>query len=250
VQQSIVNPKFQLAVRPTTWWDIYLDGGGGFHSNDARSVVAAGGQGALPRAWGGEIGTRFRLGAVDIGAALWRLHLQSEQVFSADEATTQPSAPTLRYGLDLEARWQILPWLWADADLNFAHAAFTEDRGNGSAVALAPTRTATAGLSALHPDGYKARLGFRHVGNRPATQDESLIAQGYSLFDLSLGYRRAFWELGVVVENLFDRRWREAQFANDSLLAVPPYSEVAPVTDIHFTPGNPLNGRVTLSLFF
>jgi outer membrane receptor protein involved in Fe transport len=249
-QKAIVNPKLQVVLRPTTWWDIYLDGGGGFHSNDARSVIAAGGQGGLPRAWGGEIGTRLRLGPLDFAAALWRLHLQSEQVFSADEATTVPSAPTLRYGVDLEARWQILPWLWADGDLNLAHAAFTEDRGNGRAVALAPTRTATAGISLLHPDGYQGRLGFRHVGERPATQDESLIAQGYSIFDLYLGYRHKFWEVGVVVENLLDRRWREAQFANDSRLALPPHSEAAPVTDIHFTPGNPANVRATLSLFF
>src|SRR5262249_27414087 len=250
VQRSIVNPKLQVVLRPTTWWDVYLDGGGGFHSNDARGVIAARGEGALPRAWGAEIGTRLRWGRVDFAAALWYLYLQSEQVFVADEATTVPSDPTRRYGVDLEARWEILPWLWADGDLNFSHARFTQDRGNGNAVALAPTRTAALGITALHPDGYRGRIGLRHVADRPATQDESLTAQGYTIFDLSLAYRRSFWQVALVVENLFNQSWREAQFANDSQLRIPPYNETAPVTDIHFTPGNPINSRATVALYF
>ncbi len=34
VQASIVNPKLQIVLRPMPLWDIYLDGGGGFHSNE------------------------------------------------------------------------------------------------------------------------------------------------------------------------------------------------------------------------
>jgi len=249
-QKSIISPKLQVVLRPASWWNIYLDGGGGFHSNDARGAIASGGSGALPRAWGAEVGSRLYLGKLEVAAALWYLHLQSEQVYNSDEGTTSPSDPTRRYGLDLEARWNLLPWLWVDADLNFSKATFTEDRGNGSAVALAPTRTGTLGLNALHPDGYKGRLGLRHVADRPATQDESLTAQGYTLVDLYLGYRRRFWEIGVVVENLFNQSWREAQFANDSQLRIAPYNETAPVTDIHFTPGNPINVRATASLYF
>ncbi len=249
-QKSIINPKLQVVLRPASWWNVYLDGGGGFHSNDARAAIASRGSGALPRAWGAEVGSRLYLGKVELAAAFWYLHLQSEQVFNSDEGTTSPSDPTRRYGLDLEARWHLLPWLWADADLSLAKATFTEDRGNGSAVALAPTRTATLGLNALHPDGYRGRLGLRHVADRPATQDESLTAQGYTLVDLYLGFRRRFWEIGVVIENLFDRRWREAQFANQSQLRLAPYNETAPANDIHFTPGNPINVRATASLYF
>jgi len=251
VQRSIVNPKLQVVLRPTPQWDIYLDGGGGFHSNDARGVIAARGSGALPRAWGSEIGTRLHLfDKLDLAAALWQLHLQSEQVFSADNASTIPSDPTQRYGVDLEVRYAIFPWLWADGDLSLARAHYTNDRGNGNAVALAPTRTATLGISLLHPDGLRGRIGLRHVGDRPATRDRSLTAQGYTLIDLFLGYRRSFWEVGLVIENLFDAKWREAQFADESQLRLPPYQESAPVTDIHFTPGPPLNVRGTLALYF
>jgi TonB family protein len=251
VQSSIVNPKLQIVLRPQDWWDIYIDGGGGFHSNDARSVVAARGDGAVPRAWGGEVGTRFKLfDRLDFATAVWDLYLKSEQTFSADDDSTSPSDATNRYGVDFELRYEILSWLWADGDLTLAHAEFTQDHGNGNAVALAPTRTAAAGLTAIHPDGWKARIGMRHVGDRPATQDRSLTAQGYTLFDLSLGYRYRFVEVGLVAENLANVEWREAQFANDSRLANPPFNEPATVSDVHFTPGNPLNGRVTLTLFY
>ena len=43
VQKAIVNPKLQVVVSPLGNWDLYLDGGGGFHSNDARAIVADGG---------------------------------------------------------------------------------------------------------------------------------------------------------------------------------------------------------------
>jgi outer membrane receptor protein involved in Fe transport len=90
----------------------------------------------------------------------------------------------------------------------------------------------------------------RYVGDRPATADGSITAKGYTLVDLSLGYRWRFVEVGLVVENLLDTEWSEAQFASASRLAFAPYNEAAPVTDLHFTPGSPVNGRLTLSLFF
>jgi outer membrane receptor protein involved in Fe transport len=245
-QKSMVNPKLQVVIRPATFWDIYLDGGGGFHSNDARAVVQ-GTAGALARAWGGEVGSRVRLfEKLDLAVALWGMHLSSEQVFNADLDTTVASDPTERFGVDLEARYEILPWLWADGDLDFARATFT----TGGLVPLAPTRTASAGISALHPAGYKARIGMRHVGDRPATRDGSLIAQGYTLFEATVGYRHKWWELGLVIENLFNTSWAEAQFASQSQLVEAPYNETQPVTDLQFTPGNPINVRVTASAYF
>jgi outer membrane receptor protein involved in Fe transport len=253
VQQSIVNPKLRVVLTPTANWDIYLDGGGGFHSNDARGVVASGGSGALPRAWGGEIGTRVRLldGRLELAASGWMLHLQSEQIFSADAATTEPAGATRRYGLDLEGRVQILPWLWADGDLSLAHAQYTTNSGNGNAVALAPTVSGQAGLNVVHPAGFRGRLGVRFVGDRPATENPNgLIAEGYTLVDLTVAWRWRFLEVGLVVENLLDAKWREAQFATTSLVAIPPYNETTPHTDVNFTPGNPLKVRATVALYF
>jgi outer membrane receptor protein involved in Fe transport len=262
VQRGIVNPKLQAVITPLPTWDLYLDAGGGFHSNDARSVITNGGSGALPRAWGAEVGTRLSLldRRLDLAAALWTLHLQSELVFVADAGTDEPSDPTNRYGVDLEARYQILPWMWADVDLTLAHAAFTKNQGNGSAVPLAPKLTGQAGLSVIHPLGLRGRIGARWVGDRPATEDPNgLQAQGYFIVDLSLTYRWRFLEFGLVIENLLNTTWREAQFANRSYVAgrdptprPPPNPDGSPygVNDIHFTPGKPFNLRGTVAVYF
>jgi TonB family protein len=250
-QRSIVNPKLAAVFTPTHWWDLYLDAGGGFHSNDARSATTSGGDGALARAWGGEVGSRVNLwNQLDLAAALWFIYLSSEQVFNADTGGTSASDPTRRYGVDLEARWALYQrWLWVDLDLSLAHAAFTVDHGNGSAVALAPTRVITGGVTAVHPSGLRGRLALRHLGDRPATRDASLSAEGYTVLDLTAAYRRGPFEVTVTIENLTNTEWREAQFATVSRLAALNEGP-AGVNDIHFTPGNPINIQATLAVYF
>ena len=48
------------------------------------------------------------------------------------------------------------------------------------------------------------------------------------------------------VENALDTMWNEAQFDTESRLR----GEEEPVSEIHFTPGNPLNMRLGVSLLF
>ena len=254
VEAGIVNPKLQAIITPHTGWELYLDAGGGFHSNDARAVVAQNGSGALPRAWGAEVGTRLSLldRRLDLAVALWGIRLQSELVFVADEGTTEAAASTDRYGVDFEARLSILPWLWADLDLTLAHAAYTRDSGNGSAVALAPTFTGQAGLNMLHPLGWRGRIGARWVGDRAATEDRSLTAPGTSSWRSAPRTAGASSRSGVVVENVLNSAWREAQFANASYVVGrddPKYA-VTGREDIHFTPGTPINARATVAVFF
>ncbi len=255
IQKAIVNPKLQAVFTPIPIWDIYLDAGGGFHSNDARVVVATNGVGALPRATGAELGTRLSLvdGKLDLAGALWYLHLQSEFVFNADVGTTEPAGPTNRYGFDFEARYQILSWLWADFDTSLAHAVYTENYGNGNAVALAPTFTGQAGLSLFHPSwlpGLRARLGARWVGDRPANTEGTLTATGYFIVDLYGAYRWRFVEVGLAINNLFNSTWREAQFATTYQVVEAPYNQKTAVTGITFTPGAPIAVYATATLYF
>src|SRR5207237_2009568 len=155
-----------------------------------------------------------------LGASLWRLDLSSELVWSGDAGGTEPSGPTRRQGIDLEGRYQILPWLFADLDVSLAKAQFRQDFGNGQAVALAPPRIITGGLTVRHPSGISASLRVRHIGPRPGSQLDAnspldpgdpsgprappcnpsldandpvqsrcyLVADGYTVFDLVAGY--------------------------------------------------------------
>jgi TonB family protein len=252
--------------------DLFANWGHGFHSNDARGVVRRTDPVTpLTRAVGSEIGARARLfERLDLAAALWQLDLRSETVWVGDEGTTEAGGATNRWGGEFEARYEITPWLAADLDLTASKSQFVQNAGNGTSVALAPRFTWAGGLSARHPTGLRGGVRFYGVGDRPATEDEFLTAKGFTVFDLHAGYRHRRFDVGVDVENLFDERYRSAQFATTSRLRTdPPTDAPAPpaacggssraVTspsgtfagceDIHFTPGYPLTVRVMTTVF-
>jgi TonB family protein len=287
VQAAILSPKLSAVVTPVEQLDVYLNFGSGFHSNDARSVIEAGGHGALPRALGGEVGVRTRLleDRLNLAVVFWGLHLASEQVWSGDEGGTSPSDPTMRYGVDIEGRWSILPWLYADLDIAWAHSQYTTDAGNGNAVALAPPLIITAGMTARHPSGFGGSVRMRHISNRPGNQfaasdgvplcspamDAStdagqrcyLIAEGYTVFDAEVSYATKRWAIAVIAQNLTNTAYREAQFGTITQVVAPPDGrtvsrttgqawtpETHPVQDINYTPGLPFNVLVQGSVFF
>jgi hypothetical protein len=260
-QAGLLSPKFTLVFAPvrtpSVAWDVYANFGRGFHSNDARGTVvtptpalaAACADPArvpdgtrcpvtpLTPATGYEVGTRLNLfRRVDLSVAGWLLDLDQETVWVGDEGTTSVGGATRRFGLTVEARAQLLSWLWADVDASVVSARYTQAEPGADAVALAPPFVLTAGLSARHPSGFYGAARVRVISDRPADETNALRAQGFALASLAAGYRRGVWDLGINVENALNSTWREAQFAQTSRLR----GEAAPVDDVHFTPGTPL----------
>ena len=91
-----------------------------------------------------------------------------------------------------------------------------------------------------------ANLRYRHIGDRPANEDSSVTAEGYTLVNLGLSYAFGPFKYFVTVENLFDVDWNEAQFDTESRLA----GEAEPVSEIHFTSGNPRNIQAGINYQF
>lgn len=265
-QASRISPKASLVLSPLPDTELYVNFGDGFHSNDARGVVRQPDPVTpLTRARGYELGARTRLfDRLDLAGSVFRLDLDSELVWVGDEGTTEARGATRRQGLEAEARLEVLPWLFADADVTVTHATYVRNAGNGDAVALAPTLILSGGVSARHPSGVYGRLGVLHLGDRPATEDRFLVAEGFTRVDATLGYRGSFYEVNVGVQNLLNTEWREAQFANVSRLPFETGPESCPAgtrpvgaagafegcEDLHFTPGAPLNAQASVSLFF
>ena len=105
--RALVLPKLSVEAELTPRLDVFANAGSGFHSNDARAAVASHGDGALARGLGGEAGLRTTaVPHARLSADLWYLHLDSELVWSGDTGGTEPSGPTRRYGVDLEAALQ------------------------------------------------------------------------------------------------------------------------------------------------
>ncbi|MEO5797862.1 MAG: TonB-dependent receptor [Gemmatimonadales bacterium] len=231
---GILSPKLNLSVAAGRGLTLFANAGSGFHSNDARDVVVAPRNAVvLPRALAGEFGARETWGRGTLAFSAWAIDLQSELVFVGDEGVTEASGRTRRVGLDLEGRVQVASWLWADADVNLSHGRFRDAPLDGNLIPLAPTVTATAGLTVrdLGPVGGALRL--RHVGSRAADESGAITALGYTVTDVSGLVRLGRLNLIAAVDNLLNVTWNEAQFATTSRLR----GEATPVTELNFTPG-------------
>lgn len=263
-QALIASPKASVVLSPWRWLDLYINFGSGFHSNDARGVVRATAPVTpLARALGAEVGARVRLAnRFDLALSAWGVDLESEIVWVGDDGTTDARGPTRRLGVTGELRGAITPWLRADADVSFVRATYTSNAGNGDAVALAPQVVLSAGLAGRHPSGIFGALRLRAVGDRPATSDRSLTAEGFAILSAQLGFRRGWWEVALQAENLTNSRWREAQFATDTRLRDECLTATAPrcnepaagqrygtITDVNFTPGTPFAAQLRLTFY-
>lgn len=277
--QALVSPKLNTVIMPVSGLEIFLNAGTGFHSNDARDVVldtrvdelsrawrAEGLSAAeiddrlternidprhreadtLPRAVGAEVGMRVRSpgGRIHVTAALWRLDLEREFVFVGDAGTTEASGRTRRIGLDTSVRIALTDWLGADADVNLSNGRYVDEMNGEDRIPLAPRITSTGGLTARHPSGVDAAIRVVFVGDRPANETNSVTAEGYSLVNVATKYNWRDITLSVELENLLGVDWNEAQFDTESRL----HGEVVPVSELHFTPGNPRN--VTLGMTY
>jgi hypothetical protein len=246
-QKAIVSPKLQIRYAPNASVQYFLKLGRGFHSNDTRVVVEQAGRQILPAAMGADLGLAWKpMSRLLFNAAIWYLHLQQEFVYVGDEGIVEPSGRTARKGLDLGVRYQIGPSVFLQADYTFTHArALDEPKGNDY-IPLAPLNTLAASLNLKHHSGWTGSVRCRYLGDRPANEDNSLIAKGYFVTDANIGYNWRQWTCGIITENIFNVDWNETQFATTSRLR----NEPTEVTEIHFTPGVPFNIRATIGFRF
>lgn len=244
--RAMVLPKLSVEAEATSQLSLFANAGSGLHSNDARSNVANHGEGALARGLGAEAGLRTSvLPHARLAADFWYLHLDSELVWSGDAGGTEASGSTRRYGVDLEATYNPLPWLRFDANLSLARSTLVQNAGNSNGLALAPKIMGQGGVMLVRGPQFIS-LRARGIGDRPGNDDGTLTAKGYLIFDLMAGRSFGKLDLNLTVNNLFNADWREAQFADAS--AVMPGGPI--VEQMHFTPGIPLSTTLTAAYRF
>jgi hypothetical protein len=244
--RAMVLPKLSIEAEATPRLNLFANAGSGFHSNDARSNAASHGAGALARGLGAEAGFRTTiLPHARIAADFWYLHLDSELVWSGDAGGTEPSSPTRRYGVDVEAAYTPVPWLRLDANVSIARSTLVQNAGNSNGLALAPKLMGQGGVTLVSGPQFVS-LRARGIGDRPGNDDGSLTATGYLIFDLMAGRTFGRLDLNLTINNLLDSPWREAQFADESAVT----RTSAPLEQMHFTPGIPLSATATASYRF
>lgn len=245
--KSAFSPKLNIIFNQNHRLQYFLKLGKGFHSNDARVVVAQEGHRILPAAYGADIGIMWKPAPrLMLNAAAWYLWLEQEFVYVGDEGVVEPGGKTRRQGIDISARYQLGKYLFLNGDFTYTYARAAEEAKGEDRIPLAPRITTAGSINFKHPSGIDAGLKTRYMGNRPANEDNSIVAKGYWITDASIHYQWGHFGFGIVMDNIFNRTWNETQFASTSRLK----DEPGPVTEIHFTPGTPFNIRGMISYRF
>lgn len=250
-----VSPKLSVILGPWAHTEFFLNAGRGFHSNDARGATlhvdptdptqAASPLNLIVPTTGEELGMRTSpTGKLSLTAALWRLKIGSELVFSGDGGTTEPSYPSRRHGIELSADYQALPWLLINADYASSHGRFVHNP-DGDRIPNAVESVASVGVDA-HGDGpWSAGLRYRFLGPAPLIEDNSVRSNSTTIVNAQIGY--AFnprVKLTMEVLNALNSKDNDITYYYASQLA----GEAQPVDDIHFHPVEPRSVRLTLRM--
>jgi hypothetical protein len=247
--KSILSPKvnIQFTLNPTV--QFFLKTGKGFHSNDARIVIANQGYEILPAAYGADLGINWKpLPRLFLNSALWYLFLQQEFTYGQDlgDQEVSPGGRTVREGIDFSARYQLTDWLYGNLNVDLARPRNLDSARGRNYLPLAPTLTSTAGLDFKFRNGINGGISYRYLHNRAANDDYSMTALGYFIADLTVNYTKAKYEVGLSVENLFNQAWNESQFEYTSRLK----NETRPVDEVSYTPGVPFLAKLKFAIFF
>jgi len=246
-EKAIISPKLDIYYNVSTKSQFYAKAGKGFHSNDSRVSTAQEVQNTIPAAYGFDIGHIVKPNPnILFSIAYWYLFLEQEFVYVGDAGIVEPSGKTRRHGLETSIRYQLKPWLSWNLDANYTLARAIEESKDEDYIPLAPDFTLNSGLSIVHPSGIYGSINFRYLDDRPANEDNSIIARGYAVTDMNVGYQWKNTRFGIAIINLFNTEWNETQFATESRMQ----NETTSVEEIHFTPGSPFTIKTSLTYRF
>jgi hypothetical protein len=252
---GIVSPKASLALAPSARAELYLSGGFGFHSNDARGTTItvdpatgapAGQVDPLVRSRGAEAGLRVTpIRGWRSTLALWALNLDSELLFTGDGGTTEPSAASRRRGVTFANFYRPIRQLAFDLDVSFAHARFVGVDPRQDFIPGALEDVVAAGVTwTSQPGGLFGAVRLRHFGSYPLMEDNSVRATATNLVSAEAGFLlRSGLRLEVSLLNLLNAPDDDIQYFYASRLKG---EATAGVNDVHFHPVEPRQVRVSL----
>jgi outer membrane receptor protein involved in Fe transport len=252
--KTLLSPKGSLILGPWAQTELYLSGGLGLHSNDARGVISpVSPADPLVRTRGAEVGVRSTLvPGLQSTVALWWLDVDSELIFAGDAGTTEASRASRRLGIEIANYYSPFSWLTFDADASLSRARFRDSDPAGRYIPGAVDTVAAAGATVHDLGGPFGTIRVRYFGPRPLIEDDSVESSSTVLLSARVGYEfNSTWTIAAEVYNLLDRRDSEIDYFYPSRLAGEPAGpDQGGFDDIQFHPVDPISFRVALSAKF
>lgn len=259
---ALVSPKAGVVFGPWSDTEIYLQGGYGFHSNDARGTTLsddpttpAPNDGVpvdpLVQQRGAELGVRTTaVEGLQSTLSLWYLNSDSELLFVGDAGATEPTGATERFGVEWTNFYDVNTWLTLDLDLAASQARFTG--GGDNHVPGAIDEVAAMGATVRHPRGHYFAIRGRYFGPRDLTEDGTIQSSTSFLVNAHAGYRFSEdWQVRLSIFNLLDREVSDIEYYYPSRLpGEAPGPDDGGYNDIHFHPSEPFSVRVGLFASF
>lgn len=249
---GIVSPKAGLVLGPWNDTEFYLNGGFGFHSNDARGVVISQDPvtgdplapiPALVQTQGAEIGVRTAaIPDVTSSVALWYLHSDSELVYVGDAGNIEAGDASERYGVEWTTYWRPEPWLTVDTEFTATEGRFV---ATGEEIENSVPVSFSGGITYGEDTGFFAALRARYFAPRPLTGDGGVKSQDAFQLNSRVGYRTVDeWEFALEVINLLDANDNDIEYFYESRL---PGEPAAGIEDVHLHPYEPRQVRFTIT---
>ncbi|SEO30507.1 Outer membrane receptor proteins, mostly Fe transport [Duganella sp. CF517] len=242
------SPKLSLIFGPWAGTEYFINYGAGFHSNDARGVLAPGTAAATPLVGtrGAELGVRSEwLRGLQSSLSLWTLDIDSELVFVGDSGDTEASRPSRRSGIEWSNHYIAAPWLLFDLDLSASRARYRRDDPAGNRVPGSLNKVASFGVTVKDLGRWFGGMELRYFGPRPLIEDNSVRSASTALAYGRIGYQlNTRTKLTLDGFNLFNRRASDIDYYYASRL---PGEPADGVDDVHSHPVEPRTWRVTLS---
>jgi hypothetical protein len=266
------SPKLSLIFGPWSKTELYVQGGFGFHSNDARgatqTVQPISDENPYPNTPASRIPVLIPTKGVEVGVrssalrhlqstlSLWYLRSASELQQSGDTGGTVPSTqPSNRYGVEWANYYTPLEHVAFDFDVAGSRAFFTTvdaddaapDSPGGKRVPEAVGLVASSGITLHDYKRFSTSLRLRAFGPRDLTSDGIYQSNATVLLNADVGYQiNRKWRFVVEFLNLLNRRDHDIDYAYESRIT--PTADPA-FTDV-FHPVEPFQVRFGLRRTF
>ncbi len=260
---GLASPKLSMAFGPWADTEFYLNGGMGYHSNDARGILTTKDPSdptgpnvkkatPLVRTYSAEIGARTTwIKGLQSTLAIWWLDIDSELVFVGDAGTTDAGNPSRRYGLEFANYYSPNDWLTFDADFSFSHARF-RNLPSGENHIPGSVETVIAAGASFHDvlGGFFGGPRVRYFGPRDLEETGQFKSSDTLLVSATLGYQvNKNLSFQAEVYNILDREddgityYYESRYPNNN-------GGMTSGNDFHFHPVEPVSFRMGFTAKF